>query len=708
MNAGNLLRASEVSALNSSQFVSSVKGKALKAKPKIRSFSFSLMFLVTLAIAAFAVLFTSGNLIPSAISERLIEETDIQYADAAESKMIVFGESLKSGNLPSNTVKKLEENGVKTIPSETMAGSYALQIDDKTIEAKDFYNEVHNNIKLYEAFNNATYGRAAYYYDDSAQEVFSRLGTSRNNYNADSDFDTVMSNLVGEGSDISNSGVTLVKREKEENGQTVSYYEYVEIGTRANSRDSVDNYINNVINNTPANSPEEASLKTATSLNIADTISKEQKSSIFFLAFMENISKMKAGLGSESKINEAMSYLNRISENKVIDVETGEEIIVKGSPLESPSLYAILSHESIDTNKTKNYASDRVLNTIENKTGTSAGNSILHSFTASTSTNARGSIGSMVSGTYVSNSDTINTVSSTINYSMINNSFSDINGVVAGEMLVEGAVNVGKELAKASGATPGSAEAVKSYARVTSNILAMDASIDRAHRSPFDITSKNTFLGSIFYNFAIHLNPSSFTNQMKSITTTVGSSIASLLPVSYADDNTSQYLSNFGNCKTIESIGAVGSATCSEIATFDTSTLGDIFNDPGFIDFLNKNTTISNGTRTVNENSALDFFIKYNNKRITPIGVIDGGIIDSIKNKLSSISFVSNISSMVESLSNSDESIKKLANGAAFVNSNSNNDWNTYKYAQRYVSLVRASNALNMYNTNLGLATLPH
>ena len=63
---------------------------------------------------------------------------------------------------------------------------------------------------------------------------------------------------------------------------------------------------------------------------------------------------------------------------------------------------------------------------------------------------------------------------------------------------------------------------------------------------------------------------------------------------------------------------------------------------------------------------------------------------------------------MVESLSNSDESIKKLANGAAFVNSSSNNDWNTYKYAQRYVSLVRASNALNMYNTNLGLATLPH
>ncbi len=108
MNAGNLLRASEASALSNIQFVSNVKGKKLKKTAGKKKFSFSLMFLITLMIGVFAALFASGNLIPSAISERILEETDVQYADAVESKIIVFAEAMKAGDLPTNTKKKLE------------------------------------------------------------------------------------------------------------------------------------------------------------------------------------------------------------------------------------------------------------------------------------------------------------------------------------------------------------------------------------------------------------------------------------------------------------------------------------------------------------------------------------------------------------------------------------------------------------------------
>ena len=79
MNAGNLLRASEASALSNTQFVSNVSGKKLKKATGKKKFSFSLLFLATLFIGVFAALFASGNLIPSAISERILEETDIQY-----------------------------------------------------------------------------------------------------------------------------------------------------------------------------------------------------------------------------------------------------------------------------------------------------------------------------------------------------------------------------------------------------------------------------------------------------------------------------------------------------------------------------------------------------------------------------------------------------------------------------------------------------
>ena len=180
MNAGNLLRASEASALNNSQFISSVKGKSLKAKSKGKKASFSVMFLVTLIIAAIALVFVSGNVFPSSIVENLLEETDVQYADAVESKIIVFQQALKNGDVPNNTISRLEKEGV--LVSKTDSGQYILTIDNKTVSADEFYTEIHDNIKLYNAFNLATYGRAAYYYDKSSQEVFRQIGSSRNNY----------------------------------------------------------------------------------------------------------------------------------------------------------------------------------------------------------------------------------------------------------------------------------------------------------------------------------------------------------------------------------------------------------------------------------------------------------------------------------------------------------------------------------------------
>ncbi len=691
MNAGNLLRASEASALNNSQFISSVKGKSLKYKAKGKKVTFSVMFLVTLMIATIALVFVSGNTIPSSISENLIEETDVQYADAVESKILVFQQALKTGDIPKSTISRLEENGVSVEVTNT--GSYNVIINNKTIGADDFYSEIHDNIDLYDAFNKATYGRAAYYFDKDAIDVFRALGTSRDNYTAESDFDEVMNKLVGKGSNVSTNNVTLVKRIKEENGVKESYYEYVENGDPVSTSNDSSSFINGVINKTTSKNSAVSTLKAAQTLNIADTISKEQRSSIFFLAFMENISKMKAGEGSESKINEVMSYLTRVSENEVVDIETGEIIKTSGSPLESPSLYTVLSKEPLDTNKTKNYSSDRVLYTVENRSNTSAAEDILKSISVSTNNKVRAGLGNYSDGGELGDIDSVNSVNKTIEKSLINNSFQEISGIDAGEMLVEGAVNVGKELAKASGATAGSAESTKIYARLTSKILAMDAEIDRKNRSPFDITSKNTFLGSIIYNFAIHLKSANIITQLSSFSNTISSSIIGLLPKTFANDDTNRYLANFGNCKTLGSIGAVGSASCSEIATFDTTTLEGIFDNPGFIDFMNKNTVVSDGSRTVNTGSSLDLFIKYNNKRITPLGVMDGGILTAIKSGFSSISS-SGIADMIKNLFNSNESEKRLATGEAFVNSNSNPDWDTYKYAQRYVSLARATNVL--------------
>lgn len=700
MTAEDLLRSNEEAALEDSQgFFYSGKGKLRIDDYVKKSKSFSAIGFITAIIVVFAVFFSSGNLIPSAISERLIEETDVQYADAVESKKLVFQQALYDGDVPENTIELLKKDGVEVISTE--GGEQALVINGRTVTAKNFIVEVNNDVNLYNAFNNATYSRAAYYFDESATKVFRKIGTSRNNYTSESDFDEVMSSLVGSGSNVTVNNVGVTERTEEVDGETRVYQDYETVGADAISSGDATAFIKSVGEKNPAETTTDATLNSADALKVADTISKEQRSSLFFLAFMENISKMKAGDGNESKINDAMNYLNEEAETEVLDTKTGEVIKVKGTPLDSPSLYAVLADADVDVEAVSNYSSERVLKTVENRLATDNGKKAIDGTIASTDSRVKGAIGRFLNGgDQPASEETLSVVNSVIDKSLVNNSYETIQGVDAGEFLVEGAVNTGKLLAKASGATGGDAEAAADYARLNSTVLAMDAAADRANRSPFDITSKNTFLGSIVYKMAIVNRGSSspFVSSIRTISSVMGSSVAAILPASYADAP-SGYLTKHGECETYNNIGMVGSAQCAEVAVFDTTTLNDTFNDAGFVDFVNANTTLgSNGSRTINQKSVLADFIIYNNERVTPLGVVDGGILDSLNKGSSSVSFVSSIVSMIRSLFGTSDSDKRIASGAMYVNSRNNSDWQNYKYAQRYVSLARATESLRRYS----------
>lgn len=683
MSAEEILKANERSAVENElgeQFVSRVVGKAGKRHGHK---SWGALGLIVLMLIVAAVFMSLGNFIPAAISERLIEATDIQYADAVESKFLVLQQALQNGDIPENTVKRLEGQGVK------VEGS-TLVFKGKSIGAGDLINELHSNVAFYDAVTAATYDRAAYFYDTPAEEVFKKIGTTRDNYAKDSEFGQVMNKLVGSGSDVNVSNVGLVEKVDEE-GKT--YKEYEVVGGTASSGSSAEDFVRAVAENNINEDGFSATMDAAVALNNSDIISKEYKSAIFFMAFMENISKMKAGKGNESKINEAMNYLFKEQESSITDVKTGQKITTKGSMLQSPSLYAILSGEKIDVNEVTNYASDRVLKSVENRMGTGdVDNGYREETVTSTGSKIKGTIGRFLwGGEETASFDALSNSVPIIDSSMVDNSFDTIGGIYGGELLVEGAVNVGKMLAKASGATAGDGNAVKEYARLNDEILALDAEVDRMNRSPFDITSKNTFLGSIFHSFAVGMS--------KGIFGTIASAVGKILPSANAEDEGTLYLSNFGeSCETLGSVGAVGSATCSEVATFDTSTLEDPFNDAGFMAFVEENTDFSGGKRTVKSDSVLADFIKYNDERITPIGAMDGGILQALQGDSSSIPFISDIISMIKVWLFSTDEDKAMATGKVFVNTSSNPDWGKYKYAQRYVSLARATDALRQYD----------
>ena len=466
MNAGKVLRENEARALQSNQFVSRVEGKTTQKGSAGRLKSWSAAGFIVAMILVFLMFFSSGNLIPEGISTRLIEETDMQYADAVESKKLVFQQAMINGDLPDNTVKNLQEHGVE-VEGNHSGGSVVLKFEGRTITAENFLSELKSDVKFYNIFNLATYSRTAYYYDKDATEVFREIGTSRDNYTSDSDFDEVMSKLVGSGNNINVNNVGMVEKIviNEETGEKETVVDYTEAGETV-SATNAEEFVGAVSAKNLAKNSTEATLNSADTLKVADTISKERRSSLFFAGFMENIHKMKAGEGDESKINEAMNFLYESRESEVVDVKTGQITKMTGAALDSPSLYAILSGNKINVESVEDYSSDRILKTVENQLNASGGEAIVGTI-ASSATKVRGSIGRFISeGIEAASMAILGLVTPTISSSLVDNSFDTIKGINAGEFLVEGAVNVGKKLAKRSGGTAGDAAAVQSASYV--------------------------------------------------------------------------------------------------------------------------------------------------------------------------------------------------------------------------------------------------
>lgn len=660
--------------------------------------------------------------VPSLFNDLIIEATDVQNADHIESSKLVFEEALRTGNIPNDTasllkekeyqVGYLDENG-NFIEDNKSGKSSVLKKDSQIISADDFIQEINSNVGLYDAFKHATYDKAAYYYDEAANKVFEEIDASRNEFQDDT---AAFDSTINEKLNTKNIKINNVERKEEtkvdEDGNEYTVITYEKMGNDANTKlSTAESIVEEVIKKNTADTSTEATLMAADELKVADTISKERRSMSFYTTFMENISKMKAGEGQNSKINDAMNFLHDKTVTQVLDVTTGQMVDVKGSPVESPSLNAILMGRKVNINETAGYSSDRILNTTKNQLNlaqaatTPASNMDIISSTVASFSNQVSNIGRLIeSSTEVATAAVLAPLTPTISSSLIKSSLDNMNGIAAGEFLVEGAVNLGRTLAvRGSGATAGDSQAIIAYQKLNNQIIAMDAAADRLNRSPFDITSKNTFLGSIVYKFATMMSTSSIFSGIKTLSSLTSNSILALFPTARAAEEANSYLSTFGQCETYATIGAVGTAQCSSIATFDTSTLDNLYSNQEYINFLNENTVLKNGQREVKSGSFLAKFIDYNNKRSTPLGTTDASILKALRSSnsiLDNLPIISDILSLINLFKDATEEELRLATGAAFVNSSSNPDWQKYKYAQRYISMSRAVKAMRQFSSD--------
>ena len=169
----------------------------------------------------------------------------------------------------------------------------------------------------------------------------------------------------------------------------------------------------------------------------------------------------------------------------------------------------------------------------------------------------------------------------------------------------------------------GDTGAVKAAYRAQQEVIAEKAEYDRTTKSPFDTSSRHTFLGSIAYSlipFATSNLATSLTSTISNFGTVLKNAATSILPTSSAISEANLEL-NYGDCVFGNSVGAFASANCVNPQTFNkesatrisTNIFDEVANlrkdEGGYVYGINANE-VAPGETTNGDYS--DFYIDFN------------------------------------------------------------------------------------------------
>lgn len=228
---------------------------------------------------------------------------------------------------------------------------------------------------------------------------------------------------------------------------------------------------------------------------------------------------------------------------------------------------------------------------------------------------------------------------------------SNLAGEDLGNALVSGANMYMGSNHRSGGGSLTDKDGLLAYTVEHEKVIADNAEYERANRSPFDITSQYTFLGSLLTKFASFYTTS---YSAPGFLTTIGNitkkSLTSILPSASAVTATNM-IENTGNCPYLESIGAVGDAYCNPYIITDVSSktidehpadiVAKVDSLGGFKEFD------ENDNPKIDEESNLGRYILYCSERTSSFGFAD----QNISNKFAVLS-VDSGSEAVDTASN--------------------------------------------------------
>lgn len=296
---------------------------------------------------------------------------------------------------------------------------------------------------------------------------------------------------------------------------------------------------------------------------------------------------------------------------------------------------------------------------------------------------------------------------------MIKDAATEWFGEDLGNAIISGANKYTGGNGTSGGQSPGGEQEVMSYLGARDVVIAEEGEYQRSIRSPFDIASRHTFLGSLAYSIIPLAYSGGIMTNLADISSLVSSSAIAMLPTASAID-TNSALNSKGSCDLLGSTGAVGDAFCNpyiitDVSTMNTSPIAvnDIVHNIHGEDVLAATSVYENvGSDNFEENgsikkdSNLAKYITYCGQRTSQYGIKDATIASQLTGENSTaskiIGFVpvlNNIQDIVQGIS--DEVNMGWANGSACVASSENGHWDEYKWYQRYAEDQRLLENMN-------------
>ena len=230
-----------------------------------------------------------------------------------------------------------------------------------------------------------------------------------------------------------------------------------------------------------------------------------------------------------------------------------------------------------------------------------------------------------------------------------------IKGAIGGVVLSWATTSVLSKNAQASGFRPATQHTLIKYAKLKDEVIAEEVRYAQATKSPFDISSPYTFMGSLIRTLGASIvSVNSLTTAVNTFTNTATKSLTAFIPAANAANRTADDLASLGECGDLNALNAgsdnmaLGDATCEMVPVGNTTkngvspekvvtylqdatctnseigkkAFGDNF-DPDAENF-DKNLNIEDG-------SCLGKFITEYTEREAPLGEPDENIANSYK-----------------------------------------------------------------------------